>query len=116
MPIPNELTDRYRGKARQRGIYLQTGTFLEVDPRWPGHVFNTTCLIGPDGLLSRYPQGAIPGFPGKLHTSPHDLPGYDEPLFPVVETEIGRLGRGDLLRLAVSRGDPRAWPWPARRC
>ena len=27
-----------------------------------------------------------------MHSSPHDLPGYDEPLFPVVETEIGRLG------------------------
>ena len=33
-----------------------------------------------------------PWLPWELHTSPHDLAGYDEPLFPVVETEIGRLG------------------------
>ena len=57
-----------------------------------------------------------PWLPWEVHASPHDLPGYDEPLFPVVETEIGRLGSGDLLRLAVPRGDPRAWRWPAPRC
>ena len=27
-----------------------------------------------------------------MHASPHDLPGYDQPLFPVTETPIGRLG------------------------
>ena len=36
VPIPNEHTDRYVKKARERGVYIQTGTFLEVDPRWPG--------------------------------------------------------------------------------
>jgi predicted amidohydrolase len=91
VPIPNEHTDRYAAKARELGVYIQTGTFLEVDPRWPGHVFNTTCLIGPDGLLSRY-RKVHPWVPWEVHTSPHDLAGYDEPLFPVVETEIGRLG------------------------
>jgi predicted amidohydrolase len=91
VPIPNEHTDRYAAKARERGVYIQTGTFLEVDPRWPGCVFNTTCLIGPDGLLSRY-RKVNPWLPWEVHTSPHDLAGYDEPMFPVVETEIGRLG------------------------
>jgi predicted amidohydrolase len=33
-----------------------------------------------------------PWLPWEIHASPHDLPGYDEPFFPVVETEIGRLG------------------------
>jgi predicted amidohydrolase len=33
-----------------------------------------------------------PWLPWELHTSPHDLPGYREPLFPVADTEIGRLG------------------------
>ena len=51
VPVPNDQTDRYQRKARERGVYIQTGTFLESDPRWPGVVFNTTCLIGPDGLL-----------------------------------------------------------------
>jgi predicted amidohydrolase len=91
VPIPNEHTDRYLAKARERGIYVQTGTFLEVDSRWPGSVFNTTCLIGPDGLLSRY-RKVNPWLPWEVHTSPHDLAGYVEPMFPVVETEIGRLG------------------------
>ena len=91
LEIPNDHTDRYAAKARELGVWIQTGSFLEVDPRWPGHVFNTTCLIGPDGLLSKY-RKTHPWIPWEVHTSPHDLPGYDEPVFPVVETEIGRLG------------------------
>jgi len=91
VPIPNEHTDRYQAKARELGVYIQTGTFLESDSQWPGHVFNTTCLIGPDGILSKY-RKVNPWIPWELHTSPHDLAGYDQPLFPVAETEIGRLG------------------------
>jgi len=91
VPIPNEHTDRYAHKARQLGVYIQTGTFLEVDSRWPGHVFNTTCLIGPEGILLKY-RKVHTWVPWEVHTSPHDLPGYDEPLFPVAETPIGRLG------------------------
>lgn len=91
VPIPNEHTDRYEAKARQWGVYIQTGSFLESDARWPGHVFNTTCLIGPDGLLSKY-RKVHPWIPWEVHTSPHDLPDYDQPLYPVVQTEIGTLG------------------------
>jgi len=89
--IPNDSTDRYAKLAKELGVWIQTGTFLEVDRRWPGSVFNTTCLIGPDGLLSRY-RKVNPWIPWELHTSPADLKDYAEPLFPVVETEIGRLG------------------------
>jgi predicted amidohydrolase len=91
LPIPNEHTDRYARKARERGVYIQTGSFLEVDARWPDVIFNTTCLIGPDGILSRY-RKVNPWLPWELHASPHDLVGYADPLFPVVETEIGHLG------------------------
>jgi predicted amidohydrolase len=91
VPIPNEHTDRYRHKARQHGIYIQTASFLERDDRYPGQVFNTTCLIGPDGLLTRY-RKVHPWIPWEVHASPHDLPGYAEDLFPVAETELGRLG------------------------
>ena len=91
VPIPNEHTERYQKKCREHGIYIQTGSFLESDSRWPGHVFNTTCLIGPDGILSKY-RKVHPWIPWEVHTSPHDLADYDEPLYPVVETEIGRLG------------------------
>ncbi|MCA9100442.1 MAG: hypothetical protein KDA63_04775 [Planctomycetales bacterium] len=91
VPVPNEHTDRYAKVAREHGIYIQTGSFLECDPRWPGHVFNTTCLIGPDGMLLKY-RKVHTWIPWEVHTSPHDLPGYDEPLFPVADTPIGRIG------------------------
>src|ERR1700745_10283 len=40
--IPNEHTERLQLKAREHDIYIQSGSMLEIDPRWPGHVFNTT--------------------------------------------------------------------------
>ncbi len=91
VPIPNEHIERYRHKARQHGIYIQTASFLERDDRYRGHVFNTTCLIGPDGLLTRY-RKVHPWIPWEVHASPHDLQGYAEELFPVADTELGRLG------------------------
>jgi predicted amidohydrolase len=91
LPIPNEHTQRYQEKAKQLSIYIQTGTFLETDAHWPGHVFNTTCLIGPDGILSKY-RKVHPWTPWEVHTSPHDLSGYDESMFPVADTEIGKIG------------------------
>jgi predicted amidohydrolase len=78
-------------KARELDVHVQTGSFLERDPRWPGVVFNTTCLIGPGGILSRY-RKVNPWIPWEVHASPHDLPGYDDPMFPVVDTPIGKLG------------------------
>src|SRR4051794_23566110 len=45
--VPNEHLERYLHKAREHDVYIQTGTFLERDDRWPGHVFNTTWLVGP---------------------------------------------------------------------
>ena len=57
VPVPNDHTDRYAAKAKEHGLYVQTGSLLEKDTRWPGQVFNTTCLVGPDGLLVQVPQG-----------------------------------------------------------
>jgi predicted amidohydrolase len=89
--IPNEHTDRLQGKARQHDIYIQTGSMLEADPRWPQAVFNTTCLIGPEGILYKY-RKVNPWIPYEVHASPHDLDGYDQPMFPVADTPIGRIG------------------------
>ena len=89
--IPNEHTERIHKKARDHGIYVQTGSMLERDERWPGVVFNATCLIGPEGILSKY-RKVNPWIPYEVHASPHDLPGYDDELFPVADTPIGRLG------------------------
>ncbi len=93
VPVPNEFTDLYVKKARQRGAYIVPGTFLERSDRWPGHVFNTACVIGPEGLVLKY-RKVHPWIPWEVHTSPHDLADYDEPMFPVAETEIGRIGVG----------------------
>jgi formamidase len=91
VPIPNEHTERIADKAREHGVYVQTGSMLEEDARWPGAVFNTTCLIGPEGLLYKY-RKVNPWIPFEVHASPHDLRGYGEPLFPVADTPIGRIG------------------------
>jgi predicted amidohydrolase len=89
--LPNEQTDRYIAKAKEHRLYIQTGSFLEVDNKYPGHVFNTTCLIGPDGLHYKY-RKVNPWIPWEVHSSPHDIPNYSEPFFPVADTEIGVLG------------------------
>lgn len=91
VPVPNEHTDRYHRKAKERNLFIQTGSFIEADPKYPGRAFNTTCLIGPDGLLYKY-RKVNPWIPWEVHASPHDIPGYAEPFFPVADTEIGRLG------------------------
>jgi predicted amidohydrolase len=89
--IPNEHTDRLVAKARELDVYIQTGSMLEADAKWPGVVFNTTCLVGPTGILYKY-RKVNTWIPFEVHASPHDLPGYDEPLFPVADTPIGRIG------------------------
>lgn len=91
IPIPNEHTERYVAKARELGVYIQTGSFIECDERYPGAVFNATCLIGPDGILSKY-RKVNPWIPWEVHASPHDLPEYAEEMFPVTDTPIGKLG------------------------
>ena len=71
--------------------YIQTGSFIEHDPNFDDVVFNTTLLIGPSGILSKY-RKVNPWIPLEIHASPHDFSDYGEEMFPVVETEIGRIG------------------------
>ena len=89
--IPNEHTTRICEKAKEHNIYIQSGSMLEVDKKYPNALFNTTCLIGPEGILYKY-RKVNTWIPYEVHTSPHDIEGYDEPLFPVAETKIGRIG------------------------
>ena len=91
VPIPNEHTTRLEDKARELGVYIQTASFLEEDPQWPGKVFNTTCLLGPEGLWYKY-RKVNPWVPWEVHTSPHDLADYEDELFPVAQTPIGCIG------------------------
>jgi predicted amidohydrolase len=91
VPLPNEHIERYIAKAREHDIYIQTGTFIESDPEWPGVLFNTSCLVGPEGLLTKY-RKVNPWIPWEVHASPHDLAGYRDDPFPVARTPIGNLG------------------------
>ena len=54
-------------------------------------MFNTTCLIGPEGIVTKY-RKVNPWIPFEVHASPHDIEGYDEELFPVAKTPIGNFG------------------------
>ncbi|MBA3564333.1 MAG: nitrilase [Gammaproteobacteria bacterium] len=91
VPVPNEHTDAYEKLAKEYGCYIQTGSFLESDADFPDAVFNTTVLIGPRGLLSKY-RKVNPWIPWEVHASPHDFADYPHDPFPVADTELGRLG------------------------
>ncbi len=89
--IPNEHTERIWQKAKEHNIYIQSGSMLEVDKKYKNALFNTTCLIAPEGILYKY-RKVNTWIPYEVHTSPHDIEGYDEPLFPVADTPIGKIG------------------------
>lgn len=89
--IPNEHTEKMVEKARELGVYIQMGSMLEVDPAYPGALFNTSCLVGPGGILYKY-RKVNTWIPFEVHTSPHDIEDYQEELFPVADTEIGKIG------------------------
>ena len=88
--LPNEHTERYVAIARHFGCFIQTGSFLEYDKAYPGHIFNTTLLIGPEGILTKY-RKVNPWIPWEVHSSPHDIPEYGEEIFPVADTELGKI-------------------------
>ncbi|MGI9263477.1 MAG: nitrilase-related carbon-nitrogen hydrolase [Gammaproteobacteria bacterium] len=91
VPVPNQHTERYEKLCKKYGCYIQTGSFIEIDPAYPAAVFNTTLLVGPDGILSKY-RKVNPWLPWEVHASPHDFPDYQEDPFPVVDTELGKIG------------------------
>ena len=89
--LPNEHVDRYIAFCRTHGCFIQTGTFIERDPEHADVAFNTTLLIGPGGVLSRY-RKVNPWIPWEVHASPHDVGATPHECFPVAHTEIGAIG------------------------
>ncbi|HLF29622.1 MAG TPA: nitrilase-related carbon-nitrogen hydrolase [Xanthomonadales bacterium] len=98
--IPGPEVDELGEIARQYGLYICGGGVMETVPEFPGRWFNTNFIVGPSGeVVLKYHKWHIPASIG-LGTSPHDL--FDEyceklggdikDLFPVVDTEIGKLG------------------------
>ena len=88
---PEDFAGPYERFCRANGAFVQTGSFIEHDPKYPGTAFNTTLLVGPGGILSKY-RKVNTWIPWEVHASPHDVPGYEEEPFPVADTEIGRIG------------------------
>lgn len=87
-------------KAKEYNLYIAGGGVIEQVPEFPDRWFNTAFIIGPSGKVElRYHKWHIPASIG-LGTSPHDI--FDEyrevfggdikTLFPVIDTEIGKLG------------------------
>jgi len=90
--------ERLQEFASKMKVYAG-GAIFEYDPDWPRRWFNTAFIINPSGdLILRYRKiqcGDINGLlnnttPGNVYSEYIDRYGYDG-LFPVVETELGRL-------------------------
>ena len=81
---------RFARLAQKHDVLIHCGTILEGDPAYPGLVFNTAVLVGADGVVLRY-RKVNSWIPIETFASPHLVKGYDEELFPVAETPLGRL-------------------------
>lgn len=91
-PIPGPLTAPLQELARRERIFI-AGNMFEAPPEWPGRYFNSSFLIDRDGeVILNYRRVNTAAFP-----SVHDfMTEYlkvtaREEVFPVVETELGRL-------------------------
>jgi predicted amidohydrolase len=98
--IPGPEIDQLGEIARQYELYICGGGVMENVPEFPDRWFNTNFIVGPSGdVVLKYHKWHIPATIG-LGTSPHDI--FDEycekvggdikDLFPVIDTEIGKLG------------------------
>ncbi len=98
--IPGPELDALGKIAREYELYIAGGGVVEKLEEFPDRWFNTAFIIGPSGdVILRYHKWHVPASIG-LGTSPHDI--FDEyaekiggdlkTLFPVVDTEIGKLG------------------------
>ncbi|MCL2737106.1 MAG: hypothetical protein FWD75_10875 [Propionibacteriaceae bacterium] len=89
--IPGPETDRFVELAKKYDIHICVGSWFEVDPKYPAQVFNTACIVNSEGVILKY-RKVNPWIPGEGATSPLQLKEYDEELFPVVDTPLGKLG------------------------
>ena len=76
--------------ALEHDLLVHCGTILEADDAYPGLVFNTAVVVGPDGIVLRY-RKVNSWIPIETFASPHLVEGYTEELFPVAETPLGRI-------------------------
>jgi predicted amidohydrolase len=91
-PIPGPLTAPLQDLARRERIFI-AGNMFEAPREWPGRYFNSSFLIDRNGeIILNYRRVNTAAFP-----SVHDfMSGYlavtpQDKVFPVVDTELGRL-------------------------
>jgi predicted amidohydrolase len=84
--------------ALKHNVYV-AGSSFEIDDHFPGHIFNSAFILNDSGeLIHRYRKiqcadvwGSLPDTtPSSIYDRYLDTYGYDF-LFPVVDTELGRL-------------------------
>lgn len=90
--IPGPLTEPLQALAKRERIFI-AGNLFEAPPEWPGRYFNSSFLIDPTGeVILNYRRVNTAAFPS-VHDFMTDYlaatPQSD--VFPVVETELGRL-------------------------
>lgn len=98
LELPGEVTETIGAVARRHSVFIAMNCF-ERDAEWPGRVFNTSFIVGADGeMILRYRKlndyqtgGVCTTNPGDMLDAYIERYGGPECLFPVVDTEIGRL-------------------------
>ena len=89
--IPGPETDEIAEMARKYKTYVSM-SIHERDPKYPEYFMNTAFIMNPKGRIILKYRKVNPWLPLEVSTSPHDLLDvYDDPIFPVVETELGNL-------------------------
>ena len=89
--VPGPETDRIAEMAKKYNTYVSM-SIHEKDPKYPGYFLNTAFIMNPKGKIILKYRKINPWVPLEVSTSPHDLLAiYEDPLFPVVETELGSL-------------------------
>jgi predicted amidohydrolase len=95
--VPGPETDLIARKAKELNAYIVFASHTQ-DRDWPGHHFNSSILVGPDGLKHVHWK-AYGGFPGTLEfgATVHDVLdefveryGWDA-VWPVARTPIGNI-------------------------
>jgi predicted amidohydrolase len=89
--IPGPETDEIADMAKKYSTYISM-SMHEKDPQYPDYYMNTAFIMNPKGKIILKFRKINPWIPLEVSTSPHDiLDIYNEPLFPVVDTELGNL-------------------------
>ena len=97
--IPGEETEQLGEKAKKHNIYI-VGSACVVEPQWPDRFFNEAFIIDPQGKVILQYRKIMTAKDTEVASAPIDM--YDayvkqygntlDTFFPVVETELGRIG------------------------